>query len=309
MTAPLCFLKLPTTPDGYDMLLEADELERGQLLTMLYWLALHPNAGRISDIRNWSSSRLYRAFGWAEPPAEVPGLWHYDGDDLIVDVYPVEAEQALQMQREAGRQGGRPAKKPTVKTLGYDNIETQGQNPIRKEKRRTEQNTHTAHACVCEDESVCVCVCEKTSEEEEHYIRALADAHPATAQMEVLPEDVLQAGREAYKRTPGAMEHTALLQAYMADNLAEDHKRKAFFRPYSPVQFFAKIENIVLEARRWARETRYKAPRRAQNAPGRNSNTNTPQSPQTPLNGNPDAKSSSAMSALCDELGETINNF
>lgn len=317
MKNPLVFLKLSTTPSGYDELLELTEEQRGRLLTLIYYLALHPSAGVIKGIKSWTPAKLFRAFGWAECPEECPGFWHYEEDDLIVDAYPVDEEKSLQQQREAGKKGGRPRKKTEGKNRGFLPSETGGLNQNRIEEIRKEENTHTNEAmnksirmqpgdapppAGAGGQGVCVCVCESTETEAAAFAAELAAAHPVTAQMAQLPPDVLAAARAAYDRTPSAAEHAALLRAYMTDNLTEDHRRKPFFRPFSPVQFFAKIESVILEAKRWARETGYKRARMPHKRVLEPARALAPDAEKTPVKTHSDAISDEERDSIFAEM-------
>lgn len=320
MKNPLVFLKLSTTPSGYDELLELTEEQRGQLLTLIYYLALHPSTGVIKGLKSWTPAKLFRAFGRAECPEECPGFWHYEEDDLIVDAYPVDEEKSLQQQREAGKKGGRPRKsseKTDGKNRGFLPSETGGLNQNREEKKRIDKNTHTYTTennairmqpgdaqppAPAGGQGVCVCVCDSTEPEAAAYAAELANAHPVTAQMEKMPPDVMAAARAAYERTPGAAEHAALLRAYMTDNLTEDHRRKPFFRPFSPVQFFAKIESIILEAKRWAKETGYKRARMPHKRVLEPARALTPDAEQTPVKTHSDAISDEERDSIFAEM-------
>lgn len=317
MKNPLVFLKLSTTPSGYEDLLDLDPVKRGILFTLLYYLALHPAEGVIPGIKGWSQVKLLRALGMTECPEECPGYWHYNGNDLIVDVYPVAEERSLQQQRAAGKKGGRPRKKTGGLNRGFLKTETGGLNQIRIEENRKEENTHTNTAmnnsirmqpgdtqppAGAGGQGVCVCVCENNEQEAAAYAAELAAAHPVTELMAQLPPDVLAAARAAYERTPSAAEHAALLRAYMTDNLTEDHRRKPFFRPFSPVQFFAKIESVILEAKRWARETGYKRARMPHKRVLEPARTLTPDAEQTPVKTHSEAISDEERDSIFAEM-------
>lgn len=108
---PLAFIKLPTYGETLDRILDANAKSRGVLLTLMIYCAKHPAGGIIHGMKGWGGAK-YRREGLTpkDVKEDCPGLWHWQGEDLIVDAYPTEGEQKALETREAraasGRKGG-----------------------------------------------------------------------------------------------------------------------------------------------------------------------------------------------------------
>lgn len=82
--------------------------EHGGLLVGWYHLlclycAEQVNGGIIQDCKSWTTKQWMFRVGLDGCPKDVPGLFHWDGDDLIVEGYNVEAEEKALSKRRGGK--------------------------------------------------------------------------------------------------------------------------------------------------------------------------------------------------------------
>ena len=93
----------------------ADPVERGTWLMLLGFCVDMENSGRIAGCRGWKCRRWQQTAGVTlREVATESDLWEWEGDDLIVNFYPLaqerEAQQRRERARENGTRGGRPRK-------------------------------------------------------------------------------------------------------------------------------------------------------------------------------------------------------
>jgi hypothetical protein len=108
-------------------------------LFLMTYCAGQENGGRIVGARGWNDRKWTKLAGLslrrvggvgadelpAEKPADAPtGLWRWEGDDLVVEYYPVEQESRLRKQRRGGAIGGKKR---------AENFRSQGSNGPRVE--------------------------------------------------------------------------------------------------------------------------------------------------------------------------------
>lgn len=82
--------------------------EHGGLLVGWYHLlclycAEQVNGGVIQDCKSWTAKQWMLRVGLDDCPKDVPGLFHWDGDDLIIEGYNVEAEEKALKKRRGGK--------------------------------------------------------------------------------------------------------------------------------------------------------------------------------------------------------------
>lgn len=99
------------------------------------------------------------------------------------------------------------------------------------------------------------------AERKKRWFAAMTSAHPALVLAERFSPAVIRSAREAYVRMPTAYNYAPLLTAYMADKLPCDSRGKPFHRPEKAEWFFQDLENIIVSAQRWARETGFGKPK------------------------------------------------
>lgn len=81
--------------------------DRGIWLTLLGYCVQQENNGRIAGAKSWTEWDCLQVLGI--PRSELDGehrLWRFDGDDLLVEFYPLAKQREVQAKRRAGRRGG-----------------------------------------------------------------------------------------------------------------------------------------------------------------------------------------------------------
>ena len=63
------------------------------------------------------------------------------------------------------------------------------------------------------------------------WLAGLCGVHPSARRSRVLQPDVLEAAKDAYRRCPDAVEHVALLEAYLGSKQSCDRNKLGFYRP------------------------------------------------------------------------------
>lgn len=92
----------------------ADPIERATWLALLGWCATQENGGVIEGCKSWKSRQWQQLAGVTEEEVKTTSkLYGFEGENLVVEFYPVESEAAVKAKRKNGKLGGRP---PKVKT-------------------------------------------------------------------------------------------------------------------------------------------------------------------------------------------------
>lgn len=119
---PLAFIKLPTYGEAHDSILDANAKSRGVLLTLMLYCAKHPAGGIIHGMKGWSSAKYNReGLTPKDVKEDCQGLWHWKGEDLIVDAYPTEGEQkALETREKMADLGRRSGQARAKEEDGYE---------------------------------------------------------------------------------------------------------------------------------------------------------------------------------------------
>lgn len=265
----------------------ADPSQRATWLSLVAWSCDQENMGRIAGARSWGDRRWMQSCGvMASEVAESCGLYHWDGDDLVISFYPADAQREIERKREIaranGRKGGRkPTSEPMPETNVGSNIGNQpriaNDTPSESEKKGKEKKgnregeTTTVDSTPWEDVPPPPPVFSSPSRPR------IADNHPAAdprAWQFIVA--CLQVNPVWSKTMPTAQEHgialeawesckgsvtpkdIRLLQAYYASDLDSDRKGKPFWRPDSRSRFWEKFNDVLTHATRWAKETRWK---------------------------------------------------
>lgn|SRR5574337_586872 len=87
--------------------LGSDPVERATWLCLLRYCAGQENGGRIVGARSWKDRQWQQVCRVTQDEVgEGSRLYGWDGDDLVVRLYPVEKEAEVAAKRAGGRRGG-----------------------------------------------------------------------------------------------------------------------------------------------------------------------------------------------------------
>lgn len=86
---------------------DSEPTERATWFSMLCYCCSMENGGRIEDCRDWKNRKWEQMMGITKEEAEATcKLWTWEGNDIVVTFYPIEAEQKVRAKSSAGRLGG-----------------------------------------------------------------------------------------------------------------------------------------------------------------------------------------------------------
>ena len=123
----------------------ADPTERATWIALLGWCATQENGGVIEGCKNWKSRQWQQLAGVTEEEVKTTSkLYGFEGENLVVEFYPVQSEAAVKAKRENGKLGGRPSKvkaeenpdKIKGKNHMDNHVDTHVGNHQRNEKKR-----------------------------------------------------------------------------------------------------------------------------------------------------------------------------
>ena len=237
------------------------------------------NGGRIIGAKSWKKVEWLRYVGLDKKLSKnSERLWHFEGEDLVVDFYDAEAERRMVAKREAQRANARKkwGGDAMGDAMGYAMADANGMptechgsatglynnnNNKNKNNMVVEVKGSSTAAGACDGEPATT----TTTEDDEvfrRWLTRLCGAHPTLRGCGILAPDVAEAAEAAYARCPQMEEEAELIGAYMADRLQEDRYRHKFWRPLGQARFFEKLEDVLAHARAWDRETGWGAKRK-----------------------------------------------
>jgi len=125
----------------------SDPVDRATWFMLLGFCVEMENSGRILDCKSWKCRRWQQTVGVTL--RELNGcsdLWRWDGDDLVIEFYPLAQQEEIKLRRDRARhngtKGGRPKmaqEEPTSEpTLVYTRKPT---SESVKERKGKEYNT------------------------------------------------------------------------------------------------------------------------------------------------------------------------
>lgn len=277
----------------------ADPTQRATWLSLVAWSCDQENMGRSAGARSWGDRRWMQSCGvMASEVAESCGLYHWDGDDLVISFYPADAQREIERKREIaranGRKGGRkPTSEPMPETNVGSNIGNQpwiaNDTPSESEKKGKEKKgnregeTTTVDSTPGEEpptapalppspfpagerlNDVRVMHCAENhadlgvSPGAARFVAACLDINPSWGR--TIPTAIeTAAALEAYRSAQGRVtpRDMEMLKAYYASGLTHDRSNKAFWRPDSRKKFWECFGDVLTHADRWAKETRWK---------------------------------------------------
>lgn len=113
----LRYIQLPLSEEYQDEIADFTPEESQIFLMLLYYCGTRPNGGRIENAKNWTKEQWLKKVRINNAPEERPNCWHYEGEALIFDLYPVEGEEkALKRRRENAEKGKKSAEMRRAKS-------------------------------------------------------------------------------------------------------------------------------------------------------------------------------------------------
>lgn len=267
----------------------------GRCALLCLYCAEQVNGGIILNCGTWNARQWMIRVGLEGRPDDVPGLYHWEGDNLVVETYNKEAEEKALNQRRGGKKaaearwGKKEDESCTTESIDLSNTESNA-------KRIPERNTDSNADCITPGNA-------KERKGEERKVEGettitdntpweapspppvfsspsrprIADNHPvADSRAWQFIAACLQVNPVWSKTMPTAQEQGValetwesckgsvtpkdirLLKAYYASDLDADRKGKPFWRPDSRTRFWEKFNDVFTHATRWAKETRWK---------------------------------------------------
>lgn len=165
----------------------AEPVDRATWLCLLTWCYEHENGGRIVGARAWGDRRWQQtvAVMLSEVQRDAPGLWAWDGDDLVVGFYDHAYAEQVRVDSRQGAAGGRatsPAKAEAARLNGAKGgIRTQREPNTEPNGNPTPTQQPTQHGTQQENprepsepKPVCLSVCQSVSQSGYTYMGASA---------------------------------------------------------------------------------------------------------------------------------------
>jgi|TARA_R110001592_G_scaffold358277_1_gene662873 hypothetical protein len=105
--------------------IDAEPVSRATWISLMAWCCSQENGGVIKDARSWGDRKWQQLCGVTLSEVETMCLLYgFDGQNLVVNFYPLDQESKVQKNRASGKKGGRPRKIDAPQTL-----DTQGEKP------------------------------------------------------------------------------------------------------------------------------------------------------------------------------------
>ena len=290
---PLDYLVLPvaalrTATGG----LPAETL--GILLQLLIRAATALTGGRIDNAAATTNA----------PQCNIPGLWHWEGHALVLDIYPADYEAkalskrysyaanassrwqkshpsptacngmqtTLQLHADSAAIASPPMPLHAISCNGMQNALQFSHAPARGiDSYLYEGGEERAHA---RTHSTGQPTPPPTNNEKfNQWWRLVAATHPTGKHLHALPYDIALAAWEAYQCMPDIRPLAPLLADYMGSKLQHNKYGQRYYRASGIARYFSTLADHITHAERWAAETGYhrkqaaKAPPKAKPAP------------------------------------------
>lgn len=176
----------------------ADPVERATWIALLGWCVTQENGGVIANCKSWKSRQWQQLAGVTDEEVKTTSkLYGFEGENLVVNFYPIESEAAVKAKREKGKLGGRPKKikkdENPDKTKGKNLMDSHMDNPSenhmanhdRKVKKRKEKELN-------------IYMSDKSDELEKDLLLALWNSAPEKARRRSSRKQVF----DAWKKIP-----------------------------------------------------------------------------------------------------------
>ena len=250
----------------------------GILLQLLLRCAIELNSGRID----------YAAATTNAPQVNIPGIWHWEGSTLVVDIYPADyeakalakryttaANAAARWEKSSLPQNGAHAiaYPETCNGMQKNTISHAASMQLHQKTCNGMQMTMPLHPCahargIQNNKFIEVGDISASAEntpphppadnpEFERWWRLIAATHPTGKLMRELPPDAHAAAWSAFQCIPAAEERAELLAAYMGSKLQCNKYGQRFWRASGIEHYFSKLYDHISHAERWAVETGY----------------------------------------------------
>lgn len=149
----------------------AEPVDRATWLCLLAWCYEHENGGRIVGAKTWGDRRWQQtlAVTLKEVNREAPGLWSWEGDDLVVQHYDHAYVDQVRGDSRQGTAGGRatsPAKAEAARRNGMlgGARKEPNTNPTTNPTGTQQHTQHDSPPNPSEPKPVCQSVCQSVSQ-------------------------------------------------------------------------------------------------------------------------------------------------
>lgn len=266
----------------------------GILLQLLIRAATDLTGGRIDNAAATTNA----------PQCNIPGIWHWEGHALVLDIYPADYEAKALAKRysyaaNASTRWGKSQPAPTAcngiqttmqlhadsdaiasppmqlhanscnrmqNNMQFPHAPAGGIDAYLYEGGKKEHTPeHTAQANLPHPPT--------NDEKFNQWWRLVAATHPTGKHLHALPYDIALVAWEAYHCLPEIRPLAPLLADYMASKLQHNKFGQRFYRASGIAKYFSTLADHINHAERWAAETGYhrkqkaKAPPKSKPAP------------------------------------------
>ena len=298
---PLDYLVLPvaalrTATGG----LPAETL--GILLQLLIRAATDLTGGRIDNAAATTNA----------PQCNIPGIWHWEGHALVLDIYPADYEAkalakrysyaanassrwqkshpsptacngmqtTLQLHADSAAIASPPMPLHAIScngmqtTMQFPHAPARGIDSYLYEGGKKEHTPeHTAQANLPHPPT--------NNEKFNQWWRIVAATHPTGKHLHALPYDIALAAWDTYQCLPDIRPLAPLLADYMGSKLQCNKYGQRYYRASGIARYFATLTDHITHAERWAAETGYHRKQAAKAPP--KSKPATPPEPEDTL--------------------------
>lgn len=255
----------------------------GILLQLLIRAATDLTGGRIDNAAATTNA----------PQCNIPGLWHWEGSTLVLDIYPADYEAKALAKRysyaaNASSRWEKSQPSPTACNCIQTTLQLHADSdaiasplmPLHANSCNGMQNSMQLHPCAPardvkhnynNNEGVVSTSLESPTVREasanlpppdkdekfHQWWRLVAATHPTGKHLHSLPYDILRAAWETYQCLPDIRPHAPLLADYMASKLQHNKYGQRFYRASGIAKYFSDLADHINHAERWAAETGY----------------------------------------------------
>jgi hypothetical protein len=139
------YLNVHSSTLSSDEYLDSSPDDQAAWLLISSYCANQENSGRIAGAKRWNDDKCLRALKIPRQRLKERALlWRWDGEDLLVEFYPVEQELALQRKRFGAKAGGKarwagtphqPEAKPSGEPMAQPEAKPSGEPSLKRKGR------------------------------------------------------------------------------------------------------------------------------------------------------------------------------